>query len=181
MCSRLEPMRLLALMHHRSHSDLVAWIKFDWQQISFAFHNGLLNTACNPHTVIAFGKDYGKLVQWETAAGHCWDFVGYPCARLLLRVGLKISQFLSSMIDALLKHGLNMAPEGRNEWDKVAASSFAVQSDLIAKSVHNSRPFSAPQSFDSQRILDTIGLRLRAAEDELSQMQTDPIYIRHGT
>jgi hypothetical protein len=63
-------MRLLALMHYRSHSDLGDWIPFECEQFFGTFHGGVLKIAYNPHSVVASGLQFGTLVQWEQGPGH---------------------------------------------------------------------------------------------------------------
>ncbi len=90
-------MRLLALMHHRSHSQPSEWMLFDRQHVQHSFHSCLFYTAYNPHAVVvstyasvflsvcdvadpfypsasqAYGDQIGQLTQWQAPANHKWD------------------------------------------------------------------------------------------------------------
>lgn len=103
--------------------------------------------------------------------------MGYPCARLALRAQLKISDFLRAMADALLRDEPAVPLTGSSSWDDLIANSFVLDGHFREGSMLW-RPFSAPPKFDSNRIVDIVQLKVRALEDELFQMQTDPMYIR---
>ncbi|KAK3716363.1 hypothetical protein LTR37_006513 [Vermiconidia calcicola] len=173
-----DPMKLLALLHYRTEVEQCEWVMFDCEQVRTHFHSSVLNIAYNPHCVIAYGKDFGKLVQWNKDAAHRWDVIGYPCARLILRTQQKISDFLRTMVDLLLGKDLEAASKGRHEWDCLVASAFKQQSSLITESPYCRQAFAAAPKFSAELIVETFTSQLHAAQDDGIQVQTDPVYVR---
>ena len=174
-----EPLRLLAMMHYRSHTDQADWISFDREQCHIGFQTCHIQSAYNPHCVTVCGENFGKLVQWDKNAAHRWDTIGYPFARLIFKAQHRISDFLREIVDLLLQNEIDKAPRGRDEWDDLVASAFKQKKSYIGKSAYCEQAFSAAPSFDAERIVKLFRPRLNAASDQLWQMQTDPIYARH--
>jgi hypothetical protein len=110
----IDPLRLLALIHHRSQYAQSDWVMFDYEQIKRDFHLGHLRTAYNPHSVIVHGNDHdiGKLVRWNPTDGHNWVTIGYPSALIVFSAQRRLSEILRQIVEALLANGLKEAPEG---------------------------------------------------------------------
>lgn len=109
-----DPMRLLALMHHRAHSHPSEWIAFDRELLQTYYDHGSLRCAYNPRCVVIHGQNFGSLVQWSKDAAHRWQMIGDPLARHLFRVQAKISKFLREVTTELLSYAEEEAPKGRD-------------------------------------------------------------------
>ena len=171
-------MRLLALMHHRSHAEQSEWILFDCEQFKANFHAGRVRLEYNPHCVITYGENLGTLTQWNKDTAHRWDVIGYPCAFLIFKAQHVISDLLRKMIDLLLERGLDKASQGRQLWDSLVATNFTQPRHSMAELPHWDQAFSAPPSFDAQRMVDSFEVRREATVDEMCSMQSDPAYVR---
>jgi hypothetical protein len=138
-----------------------------------AFHNGYLETAYNPHSVIAYGEKFGQLVQWERTSGHNRETIGYPSALLALTAQCTVSTFLRKMAEIILDPDLGPATSGDVLWRTLVTQGFRTQDSLVGRSSYFEQPFSAPPCFDLARLSAVFQARLRAASDELEQMQSD--------
>lgn len=57
-----DPMSLLAILHHRSHSDLASWAMFDMDALRVPFN--CVHGVYNPHCVISKSyRGHGSLVE----------------------------------------------------------------------------------------------------------------------
>lgn len=121
---REYPLKLLALMHYRATTAPSDWILFDCRQVKSSFQLCYLETAYKPHCVVAFGPDFGKLVQREKDASHKWDTIGYTAARLALKALLNLTGFLCNMMESLLEADLSQATKGHMAWDRLAKQGF---------------------------------------------------------
>ena len=173
-----DPMRLLALLHHRAHAHPSEWISFDRGFIQTYFNQGHLQCAYNPRCVMIQGPEFGSLVQWSRDAAHRWQMIGYPLARQLLRVQAKISGFLRPIVTALLDPSEQEAPQGRDAWDHLVATFFKHEDSIVTPSAYCNQVFAPPPKFDLCHILQAVHTRMCAAIDEAQLMQADPIYLR---
>ncbi|KAK3708895.1 hypothetical protein LTR37_011225 [Vermiconidia calcicola] len=174
-----EPLKLLALMQYRAHSNQSDWVLFDQAQVKLGFDSSHVNIAYNPHCVITSGDRFDKLVQWEKEAAHRGDMIGYPKARLIFKAQQKISELLHKVVDLLLRHGLDKAPKGRGEWDRLVSTGFRKEAKSITKSPHLGQAFSPPPRLDVEEVDRSFLSRTNAAADELFQSHSDPLYVRH--
>ena len=174
-----KPTDLLALLYHRSGSLPSAWASFDNQQVAYAFRGSLISTSYNPHCVLMYGRHYGKLVSWEKKASHAQDMLGFPRAFLVFQAQRDLSNFLRKITDAIVcqtaSTGLGC---GRRQMDSLAVTGFATSSAWTHQYISQDTHCSPPPKFEMQNILETMKSRLRAAEDEVWLLQTDPAYLR---
>lgn len=175
---REDPMRLLALMHHRSHAHSSEWISFDKEVIQIYFNTGKLRRAYNPQCVVVQGPHFGSLVQWSENEAHWWQMIGYPLARHLLRVQSKIANLLRKVTEVLLDRAAEQAPQGRDFWNHLVSTSFKQEGCFVAASAYYSQVFAPPPRFDPLRIYKLLETRCRAAIDEAQLVQADPLYLR---
>ncbi len=175
-----EPMRLLGMIHHRSHSDLADWVLFDREQITRSFHLGFFRTAYNPHAVVTYGTNLGQLVQWDVAANHAWDYIGYPCPLLIFEAQSVLSGFLRRIVDLIMQNGIENAISGCTAWTTLSAAGFKpVTGDvLVARSTYVEQPFNAPPSIDANYMFVSFESNLEAAYDEMACLQSDPLLFR---
>lgn len=173
-----DPMRMLALMHYRSQAKAGDWMHFDREAIQHQFHSGLLQTAYNPHCVVAYGEAFGDLVPWEKNASHRWDIIGYPICRHLLRVQEKVSTMLRGTLDGILNPSIQDATKGRDTWDCLVHASFKSESRFIPKAAYYNNLFAAPPKFDLGHIVRVMRVRHEAAFDDAFTARTDPVYLR---
>jgi hypothetical protein len=135
--------------------------------------------AYNPHCVVLYGKDFGKLVPWEQAAAHTWEIVGYPLARHILKAQHKLSIFLRKMVSTILKGNLDSVPCGNGDWSILVQSGFKRNHEESGIACSLGYEFSPPPTLDAQQIVKNIRCRAEAALDEAFMVQTDPIFARH--
>jgi hypothetical protein len=150
---------------------------FDCEQFKSAFHKGYLETAYNPHSVVAHGDRFGQLVQWDKNSGHSRNTIGYPCALLALTAQFNLSTFLRKMVQIVLDPSVGPTTQGNDLWHTLVAQGFRTQNSSIGRSSYFEQPFSAPPCFDVRRLAALFQTRLRVAQDELEQMQSDPISV----
>lgn len=109
---------------------------------------------------------------------HQRDMIGYPAARLALTAQSYLSDFLRRMIDLILEGDLSAAAKGRKEWDILAEENFQLRTLERPISVYVESAFGPPPRFDAGHLVNLFESRVRAAEDELRLLQTDPTHFR---
>lgn len=172
-------LNLIALMHYRTYNHPSEWMRFDCQQMRQSFHGCALETAYNPHAVVAYGQDFGKLVPWEKDAAHKWDTIGYAAARLALVAQCKITDFLLKMMNVILKNDLSDSIKGRGMWDELARGGFKEADPDGTVWEYTESPFAAPPRFNATQLVELFTARMEAAQNELWLLQSEPIHLRN--
>lgn len=175
-----EPVKLLALMQWRAHANPADWVMLDSYHISEAF-NQHLGPSNNPHCVVMYGKNYGRLIKWNRDSAHRWDIIGYPRAKKILESQAALARFLRTMVDLILGTGLEHAAEGRDRWDALAQENFRQAEAMVSGPTYCLRPFSPPPIFNlgiAERLLQALLSRRNAIADQVWLLQTDPRYLR---
>lgn len=172
-----DRLNLIALMHHRAHNHPSDWMRFDCGQMRQFFHGCMLDTAYNPHAVVAYGPNFGKLVAWEKDAAHKWNTIGYAAARLALMAQCKITDFLVKMTNVILKHDLGDSIKGHTMWKELAQGGFKDADPDGTVWLYAESPFGAPPTFNAARLVELCASRMEAAQDDLWLLQSEPNYL----
>ncbi|KAK3070961.1 hypothetical protein LTR53_009521 [Teratosphaeriaceae sp. CCFEE 6253] len=165
------PWRLLALLHHRTQHSIEEWFMLDTQQLRVPFAQGTLRLAYNPHCVVTHGDRFGQLQQWDEAAAHRFDIVGFPRAQVTFEAQAQLGESMKTIVDLLLKIE---APTGNNKWLSSVKNAFGRPASAKALSGILDWPFSAPPVFDSHALLESLRLRRDTAKTQLRGVQDDP-------
>jgi hypothetical protein len=166
------------LIHYRSHSSQTDWLLFDLNQFKLSYHLGHLQTSYNTQSVLTYGTDMGKLVQWNEALSHCNFQIGYPSALLVFTAQRNLSQFLRKVVELLLANGLENAVQGKDTWLDLVGCGFVKKESLLSSPVHFEEAFSPPPFFDIHHISELFETRYRGAYDDLIQLQSQPTRVR---
>lgn len=172
-----DPSCLLALLHHRSHSDPSEWVPFDCQELQFPVIHSMLRTSYNPHCVDVTPDSIGKLVQWSQDAVHRGDMIGFPMAKLIFESQHILSRFLRTVVELLLGTQVKDIPIASTEWYRTSPTAFRNPSSVL-QSAYTNAAFSPPPRFDHRHVVELLSTRCKAAEDQLWQLQTSPALVR---
>lgn len=165
-----DPLRLLALLHHRTTNEPAAWIMFDNAQIVLAEHLSIIPPEFNKHCVVMQGPDFGSLVPFNSSQAHRWEIVGYNKAQYLLTAQREMMSFLRKVVASICHEATEMLPRSVHpKWDALILANFATTGNWTTESV---RPFSTPPSFDPHKVLDMVTIRCRAVRDEVGSNRT---------
>ncbi|KAK3656874.1 hypothetical protein LTR56_002855 [Elasticomyces elasticus] len=170
------PMALLGLLHHRANSDAAAWVTFDMEQTRLAFEGLIARPSYNPHAVVMYGPHFGRLIPWNKQSAHQEDIIGYPRAVIILEAQCVLTRFLRTIVDLILKNGMDAALPGRSQWDALVASEFHAISGPLSRRLD---AFNAPPQYDIEAIVRVLEERHKAMLDEIEGLQTDPLYFRN--
>ncbi|KAF7189785.1 hypothetical protein HII31_08892 [Pseudocercospora fuligena] len=173
-----NPNELLALLHYRTQSSAAQWAAFDSHQLFYYFHSGMCEVSYNPHCVTMYGDSYGQLAIWDQNAAHRWDIVGFPRGFLTLEAQDLLSRHLRSTIDLLMEPLPEVSSLGNTSFLASAEMKFNSKDGFINQDATKTTAFSLPPDLNMAEILDSLGARLRACEDELWLLQTDADYLR---
>lgn len=174
-----SPLELVALLYHRIEHQPTDWTLFDFHQHEYAFKPAFVQSAYNPHCVDICGARYGKLIPFQKQGLHAALMISFPRANLLFDAQNILYKFLSTLVDLILGPADNdTKPTGRNELNRLATGHEGAPSGLRGDWSAQNLPFAGPPRFDIHDIREKFSLRLRAAEDELEMLQTDPLYFR---
>ncbi|KAK3115233.1 hypothetical protein LTR53_005644 [Teratosphaeriaceae sp. CCFEE 6253] len=165
------PWRLLALLHHRTQHSIEEWFMLDTQQLRVPFAQGTLSLAYNPHCVVTHGDRFGHLQQWDEAAAHRFDIVGFPRAQVTFEAQAQLGESMKMIVDLLLKIE---APTGNSKWLSSVKSGFGQPASGKTLSGILDWPFNAPPVFDGHALLETLRLRRDTAKTQLRGVQDDP-------
>lgn len=170
-----DPATLLTLMHYRTALSTREFAEFDHQQIDYAFRMNMVEMEYNPHCVTMHGSNFGKLVNWDPAAFHRCDMTSFTRARLLFEAQATLSEILAAAISAMIDQTSGPWQEtGRLKFDDVVENRPSL-GGLGEDMAFSGNPFSAPPLFDMNAMVESLQGRLRAAEDELWLLKTDPV------
>lgn len=81
---KTNPEVLFALLHYRVAYQPQDWAAFDSCQLEKSWSLGSFDVDFCDKQVIMYGPRYGTLVDWEEAAAHRADILGFPRARLVI-------------------------------------------------------------------------------------------------
>ncbi|KAK3623234.1 hypothetical protein LTR56_021714 [Elasticomyces elasticus] len=167
-----SPHPLLMLLHVRTKHSPAVWATYDSEQLNFQFTEGLVELAYNPHCVcLKDGPDYGMLLPYNKEALHRGEIEGFPRAHLVLLAQNSLSDFFKRVVDLVL---VDRPIEGDNEWQRLAADDFRMQSNIP----HTIAFYHVPPQLSIAVIVELVKLRHTAAKKELRRVQTDPYYLR---
>ena len=175
-----EPFRLLGLLHNRVMYSPEQWAPHDNKQIKLGWEYGALNSPYCSGSVIMHGPHYGELTEWDKAAAHRWDSIGYPRAALILEAQEHIMKFLRGVVDLLLEDIDISLPAAAEKWNQVTAAGFKQTNSLEFWSPFINQPFSAPPLFNVTNLVSIAKAKKEAAEDHLWLLQTQPSYMRRA-
>lgn len=171
--------KLLALVQYRATYSPSEWLLFDWHQAKNVAPYLGLQKAYNPHCMVVRGHNFGALVQWDMDSAHKQEMIGYPAALLALKAQRELMRFLRDMISLILEGDLSAVTEGCEQWHKLAANNFAIPSLESPVLAFYESPFRPPPQFNCAHLVEIFQSRMRAAEDDLWLLQTDPIWFRN--
>ncbi|KAK5694378.1 hypothetical protein LTR17_024859 [Elasticomyces elasticus] len=168
-----DPMALISLLYHRSHTEPADWVLFDKEMTRIPFDVWLWRNQYNPHAVIMYGQHYGRLINWNKHSAHALDIIGFPRAVLILEAQDRLAKFMRTMIDLVLAQDLQAASVGSVLLDNLAQLDFQ-------RGAHTRRldAFRPPPCYDIQIIVDLLGGVYESLLDGLFALQADPIHFR---
>jgi hypothetical protein len=169
----------LSLLHHRTVNEPEKWLTFDNSNLVLVEHFAIMSTAFNPHSVVAQGSDYGKLVRWNADQAHHWETIGFTKARVLFTAQQKMMALLRTCVERLLDEA-TMPPTLviHPKWQDMIATNFSRFQATFAWSTDFAKPFSDPPAFDARETAELIASRHRVTKDEMDRLQTDPEYVQ---
>ncbi|KAI1387980.1 uncharacterized protein F4822DRAFT_298291 [Hypoxylon trugodes] len=129
--------------------------------------------------IIMYEHRFGELVDWEEAAAHRSDILGYPRARLVLEAQAFIMSTLRAVVDKILD-GVDDSTPARTEKlrELTGNAAFRRTGEVEAWSPYTNQAFSAPPILDIEYLLSLAKTRLDATDDHLRHLQCDPAYMR---
>jgi hypothetical protein len=174
-----DPLLLLALLHHRTINEPGKWITFDSANVVLAECFGPIDHVFNSRCVVVHGHNYGKLVDWNAQQMHRREIMGFTKAYFVFTAQSRMMAFLRRFVSGLLAEA-NEAPiyTLNPKWSQLINTDFSRFGSTSSWSTDSLKPFSAPPSFDPQKIMELIASRHRAVKDEVELLQTDPAYIQ---
>ncbi|KAK5740631.1 hypothetical protein LTR17_004436 [Elasticomyces elasticus] len=170
-----DPMALLSLLHHRTNSDSADWVTFDMEQTELAFEALIACPPYNPHAVVMYGTHYGRLIPWNKQSSHRLDIIGYPRAVVILEAQSVLAEFVRTMVDLILENDIEVAQQGRPQWNALVTSSFQWTPGPLSRRLD---AFNAPPQYDLEAVVRMLEERHRAMVDEIEGLQSDPVYFR---
>lgn len=177
---KMEPFRLLGLLHNRVVYSPEQWVPYDNKQIKLGWEYGALDSPYCSGSIIMHGPQFGNIIEWDKEAAHRWDSIGYPRAALILEAQETIMKLLRGVVDLLLE-GIDVSMPGAAEkWNQVTAAGFKQTSSLEFWSPFINQPFSAPPLFNIVNLVSIAQAKKEAAEDHLWLLQTQPSYMRRA-
>ncbi|KAI0894764.1 hypothetical protein F4806DRAFT_503257 [Annulohypoxylon nitens] len=176
---KTNPEVLFALLHYRVAYQPQDWAAFDSCQLEKSWSLGSFDIDfCDKH-VIMYGPRYGTLVDWEEAAAHRADILGFPRARLVIEAQALILRTLRSIFDKILDVADHSLPHQTHKWLELTANAgFKRIGEVEYWSPYTNQAFSAPPLFDPDHLISLINTRLEASGDHLWHLQCDPTYMR---
>ncbi|KAK5715019.1 hypothetical protein LTR15_010435 [Elasticomyces elasticus] len=171
-----DPMALLSILHHRANSDSADWVTFDMEQTKLAFEALIACLPYNPHAVVMYGTHYGRLIPWNKQSSHRLDIIGYPRAVVTLEAQSVLAGFLRTMVDLILENDIDVASQGRSQWNALVTSGFHWTPGPLSRRLD---AFNAPPQYDLEAVVRMLEERHRAMVDEIEGLQSDPLYFRN--
>ncbi|KAI4831317.1 hypothetical protein E4T45_10226 [Aureobasidium sp. EXF-8846] len=110
---------------------------------------------------------------------HRREIMGFTKAYFVFTAQSRMMAFLRRFVSGLLAEA-NEAPiyTLNPKWSQLINTDFSRFGSTSSWSTDSLKPFSAPPSFDPQKIMELIASRHRAVKDEVELLQTDPAYIQ---
>ncbi|KAI9742331.1 MAG: hypothetical protein M1818_003864 [Claussenomyces sp. TS43310] len=174
---KMNPSRLLGLLHGRSSHPPEQWASFDNKQLITPWRDGLMALDFNSKCVTMVGPNYGQLTAWEEVASHENIIIGFPRGRLVLEAQQRLLKFLRRIVEILLESVDSASLIASDRWTQQAACGFTKVATAELWSLAN-QPFSTPPMFDIDQIISVVRLHQGAAEDHLWLLQTDFRYLQ---
>lgn len=173
---KTNPMRLLSLLHYRAKYNLDEWMLFDMKQTKTGWERGRLSAMYSLRCVVMHGTRYGELVDWDGPPAHRWDIVGYPRAQIIIEAQHLLFKFLRDVVGDLLKDV--HIESSSTKWVELSLSGFRRSQEDEMWSAFSNQAYSAPPTFNVDRLTDIARTRLADAQDRLWLLQTDPSYVQ---
>ncbi|KAI1206352.1 uncharacterized protein F4807DRAFT_439773 [Annulohypoxylon truncatum] len=176
---KTNPSVLYALLHYRVAYQPQDWAAFDCRQLTLSWACGWFDVDFCNKCVVMYGPRYGTLVDWEEAAAHRADIIGFPRARLVLEAQSFIMTTLRSIVDKILDGVDDSLPVRTQKWSELTANaSFKHTGEVEFWSPYTNQAFSAPPLLDTDYLVSLANTRLEATGDHLWHLQCDPAYMR---
>jgi hypothetical protein len=173
---KMDPMRLLSLLHYRAKYSLDEWMLFDMKQTKTGWERGRLSAMYSIRCVVMHGTRYGELVDWDEAPAHRWDIVGYPRAQIIIEAQHLLFKFLRDVVGDLLKDV--HIESSSTKLVELSLAGFRRSQEDEMWSAFSNQAYSAPPTFNVDRLTDIARTRLADAQDRLWLLQTDPSYVQ---
>jgi hypothetical protein len=176
-----NPAVLYALLYYRTAYTPQDWAAFDSRQLTLSWACGWLDVDFSRKCVIMYGPRYGELVEWEEAAAHRADILGFPRARLVLEAQAYLLATLSRVVDQLLENVDEPLPPRTEKWmDLTAKAAFKYTGEVEFWSPYTNQALSPPPPavLDIEHLLSLAKTRLDATADRLWNLQCDIATVR---
>ncbi|KAK5123159.1 hypothetical protein LTR85_003357 [Meristemomyces frigidus] len=173
-----DRMRLLSLLHVRTAHTPAEWALFDTRSSMIQFWAGLIPVVIfNANSVKMYGDEYGLLTkEWNHCLALHGAVLGFPRAFCTFVAQQSVMDLLRRLVDAIVA---DAAASGDAKWTALVNSGFRGSGCEALWGACTNQPFTAPQQFDLQAMLQKAKVRLDLVLDEVELMQTDPTYMHH--
>jgi len=176
---KTHPAMLFSLLHYRTVYPPQDWAAFDCRQITASWACGWLDVDFSAKCVVMYGPRYGDLVDWEAAAAHRADILGFPRARLVLEAQAYLADVLCNIVDKILDGVDDSQPTRTEKWRELTTiSGFKRLGESEFWSPYTNQAFSAPPLLDIDYLLSLAKTRVDAMGDHLWYLQCDVTYMR---
>ncbi|KAF2503019.1 hypothetical protein BU16DRAFT_576900 [Lophium mytilinum] len=175
-----DPALFLSLLHNRAHYHPQEWAPYDSRQFVVPWFQGFMYPEFSDLCVSVQGTHYGETANFDAAAAHRADIIGFPRGRLIMEAQGRLMKFLRNLVTEILD-GVDLGkPGSSSKWIELTQGGFKQSGSLEVWSPFTHQPFSAPPVFNIDALLAIAQSRVEAMGDHLWLLQTDSKYLsRH--
>lgn len=171
-----DPSILLTLLESRVSLQPDQLLRVDRREMSTCLNTG--------HAILHWNKGYldrlsgGKnvIVPWNADTTHQLGMIGFPIANAILQSQVKIMDFLCRITDMLIR--VLRGASGCAAWNRDKVNSFAVFRTPTGISRIAMLPYSGPDLFDIDKILQLANQKWREAKERIFALHTEPLALQ---